>query len=78
MRYSCRMKKTTVTLDDKVWMLVRRRAEREGRPLGQVVNDLLASCFPEAYARPTSVGSFESDVDDLGVNAEKYLREGLR
>lgn len=71
------MKKTTVNLDDKVWMLVRARARREGKPMAQVVNELLKASFPDAYERPTYMGAFEGDVDDLGVNAEKHLREGL-
>jgi hypothetical protein len=72
------MKKTTVNLDDKVWMLVRARARREGKPMAQVINELLAASFPEAYGPLTCIGAFEGDVDDLGINAEKYLREGLR
>ena len=77
-RYSSRMKKTTVNLEDKVWMLVRARARREGRSMAHVINELLAASFAEAYAPLTCIGSFDGDVDDLGVNAEKYLREGLR
>jgi macrodomain Ter protein organizer (MatP/YcbG family) len=72
------MKKTSVTLDDKVWMLVRARARREGKSMAQVINELLAKSFPEAYERPTYIASFEGDVDDLGINAERHLREGLR
>lgn len=78
MRYSRRMKKTTVNLDDKAWLLLRARARREGKSLTQVINDLVAAAFPAAYASPTYVGAFEGEVEDLGINAEKYLREGFR
>jgi hypothetical protein len=72
------MKKTTVNLDDKVWMLVRARASGEGKPIGQVINEILAAAFSDAYAPLRSIGSFDGKIDDLGTNAEKYLREGFR
>ncbi len=71
------MKKTTVNLDDKVWMLVRSRARRERKSMTEVINELLAASFPNAFKRPMSIGAFEGDVDDLGINAEKYLREAI-
>ena len=67
-----------VNLDDKVWLLVRARARRERRPVGQVINDLLVAAFPAAYGPLTSIGAFDGEDDDLGINAEKHLREGLR
>lgn len=71
------MKKTSVNLDDKVWMLVRARARREGKSMAQLINELLMTAFPEAYASPSYIGAFDGDADDLGINAEKHLRVGL-
>lgn len=73
------MPKTTVNLPADVYLRVRARAERAGASMSEVVSDLLASAL-EAVApvRFASHGAGEADVDDLGRNAEKYLREGMR
>ena len=34
--------------------------------------------LPAAGDYPTSIGTADVDVSDLGVNARKYLREDLR
>lgn len=71
------MHKTTVNLPKDLWVPIRLMAEREGRSVSEVVKELLGEAL-EAR-RPTGdfsfIGSGESDVDDLAINAEKYLRE---
>lgn len=73
------MHKTTVTLSDSVYLRVRALAERRRRTVSEVVGELLSEALT-ARARQgfASHGAGEVDVDDLGVNAEKYLAEGLR
>lgn len=74
------MHKTTVSLRPEVWLRLRNRAEREGVAVGSLVNDLLAEALLAGTAgeEPTSIGAGESDITDLGANARKHLRSGLR
>jgi hypothetical protein len=71
------MHKTTVNLRTDVWLRLRNRAQREGVPVGTLVNDLLAEALTAGLGEPTFIGAGESSVSDLGSNAKKYLREGL-
>lgn len=70
--------KTTVNLREPVRLRLEQYAAREGKTLSDAVNDLLAEALlgrsGTAFA---SHGAGEADVDDLGVHAEKYLREGF-
>lgn len=79
MLYSQWVHKTTVTLPDDVHLRVRALAERADRTVSDAVVELLAEALA-ARARGgfASHGAGEADVDDLGVNAEKYLAEGMR
>ena len=72
--------KTTVMLKPNVWLRLRNRADREHVPVGRLINDLLehALVATASDGEPTSLASGESDVDDLGTNAGKYLREMVR
>lgn len=73
------MKKTTVNLPDDLHLRVRQMAEREGITFGEAVTRLLRAGLAGAHDQDfASHAVGEADVDDLGVNAEKYLREGLR
>jgi hypothetical protein len=69
--------KTTVNLRTDVWLRLRNRAQREGVPVGTLVNDLLAEALTAGIGEPTSIGAGESTVTDLARNATKYLREGM-
>lgn len=72
------MHRTTVNLPDALWLRVRNLAEASDRTAGAVVAELLEEALE---ARSSGVflshGAGEADVEDLGENTEKYLREGL-
>lgn len=72
------MRKTTVNLDEHVRLRLEQQAARDDRTLSQLVNELLDEALRQrAGTTFASHGAGEADVDDLGVNAEKYLRDGL-
>lgn len=77
MQYDEGMHRTTVSLPDHLYLRVRNLASRSDRPVGQVVAELLAEALAARSAAFASHASGDADVDDLGVNAEKYLREAL-
>jgi len=69
--------KTTLSLRDDLYLRARALAEREGVSLGEMLNRLVADGLGRRdQSRFTSFAAGEGDPD-LGVNAEKYLREGL-
>ncbi len=69
--------KTTVNLRDDLHLKVRALAQREGVSVGEMFNRLIADALAaREHRRFRSFGAGEGDPD-LGVNAEKYLREGL-
>lgn len=74
------MHKTTVNLRTDVWLRLRNRAERDGTSVAALINELLADALTsgDAGAEPTSIGAGTADVTDLGANARKYLRSGMR
>lgn len=70
--------KTTVNLRDDVYVEVMALAGREEVSLGEMVNRLLAAALRAGGRRRfTSFGAGDGD-DDLGINAEKYLRAELQ
>lgn len=74
------MHKTTVNLRTDVWLRLRNRAERDGVSVAALINELLAEALTagDGGVEPTSIGAGEADVADLGANARKYLRSGMR
>jgi hypothetical protein len=58
------MPRTTLDLDSSVLSELRRRARREGKSMGQVASELLASVLVEEGDRPTS--RFEWKSGSLG------------
>lgn len=69
--------KTTVNLRDDLHLKVRALAQREAVSVGEMLNRLIADALRTRERRRfTSFGVGEGDAD-LGVSAEKYLREGL-
>jgi len=69
--------KTTVNLRDDLHLKLRTLAQREGVSVGEMLNRLLADALAaREQCRFRSFGAGEGDPD-LGLNAEKYLREGL-
>lgn len=71
------MHKTTVTLETDVWLRLRNLSARTGKPVGRLINEMLAKALkPKGRLRFLETGE-SADVDDLGTNAEEYLREGL-
>ncbi len=79
MLYSHFMPKTTVTLPDDVHLRVRALARRSDRTVSDVVGELLLEALAaRTTAGFASHGAGDADVDDLGLNAEKYIAEGLR
>lgn len=78
MPYSQRMAKTTVNLREDIRLRLEQHAARQGTTLSQLVNELLDEALRHRAGRHfASHGAAEADVDDLGLQAEKYLREGL-
>lgn len=79
MLYSECVPKTTVTLPDDVHVRVRALARRSNRTVSDVVGELLLEALAaRATTAFASHGAGKADVDDLGLNAEKYIAEGLR
>lgn len=73
------MAKTTVNLAEHVRLRLEQHAARHGVTLSEAVNGLV----DEALRRRAGDGfashaAGDADVDDLGVQAEKYLSDGLR
>lgn len=78
MLYSPAMAKTTVNLSEDVRLRLEQHAARQGVTVSALVNDLLDEALRNrAGRRFASHAAAEADVDDLGVHAEKYLRDGL-
>ncbi|MGH3441865.1 MAG: hypothetical protein ACRDUY_07455 [Nitriliruptorales bacterium] len=71
------MAKTTVNLRESVRLRLENLAAREGTTLSDLVNELLDDALRRRSGGFASHAAGEADVDDLGVNAEKYLREHL-
>lgn len=72
------MPKTTVNLRAPLRLRLEQQAAREGVTISDLVNDLLEEALRRrAGDRFVSHGAADADVDDLGVHAEKYLRERL-
>lgn len=72
--------KTTVMLKPEVWLRLRNRAQREQLAVGTLINLLLEHALVEGPAGDDleSIGAGSSDIDDLGTNAHKHLRELAR
>lgn len=72
--------KTTVVLWPDVWLRLRNRAQREQVAVGTLVNALLAQALADGPAGDDfeSIGAASSNIDDLGTNARKHLRELAR
>lgn len=72
--------KTTVMLRPNVWLRLRNQADREHVPVGHLINDLLERALTAGTpdVDPASLAAGASDVDDLGTNSTKYLREMVR
>lgn len=78
MLYSRRMAKTTVNLSEHVRLRLEQLASQRGVTISALVDDLLDEALRNrAGRRFSSHAAAEADIDDLGVQAEKYLREGL-
>lgn len=73
------MPKTTVTLSGDVYLRIRNLSAATGRPMGRLIDELLRRALldDDAGAPFASVGMGDADVTDLGINAEKYLAEGM-
>ncbi len=63
------MPRTTSDLDPSVLQELRRRGERERKPLGQVASELLASALAEP-GPPAHAPAFTWRSADLGVPLE--------
>jgi hypothetical protein len=68
------MVRRTITLPESLDQLVRREAA-EGESFSAAVSRLIEAGLATDKPRPAWIGAGSSDVDDLGRNAEKYLRQ---
>lgn len=71
--------KTTVMLSDGLHLRVRALADRGRKSVSEIIEELLEEALVARMGTGfASHGAGEADVDDLGLNAEKYLTEHLR
>lgn len=67
-----------MNLRPAVRLQLERLAAREGRSLSDLINELVEDALrARAGSAFSSHGAGTAEEDDLGVHAEKYLREGL-
>jgi hypothetical protein len=69
--------RTTVNLSQDVRLRLEQLAARQGVSLGSLINELVGEALAHRREAFESHAAGDADVDDLGVNAEKYLAEDL-
>lgn len=77
MSYAVFMHRTTMNLPDDLFVRLRSLGARAGKPVGQVAVELIEEALTARGGSFESHGSGSAEVDDLGINSERYLREGL-
>lgn len=70
--------RTTIVFPDALHLRLRALSERRGQSLGAMVVELLGDVLATREGAFRSHAKGVADVDDLGRESEKYLREGLR
>jgi predicted transcriptional regulator len=69
----------TINLPTDIHLRIRNLADRTGRSLDTVIVELLRDALDRGPGgQPFAlVAAGEADVDDLAINAEQYLADGL-
>lgn len=73
--YGCHMQKTTVYLDEDVYLRLKQIARQHRRAPAEMVREAVAE-YTERHAgkrKPRSIGKFKSGRRDLGQRAEALL-----
>jgi predicted transcriptional regulator len=67
------MHKTTIYLDDRIYMKIRRLAEATGRTQAMIIREALAAYAGGARRTPSSIGAGSSRSGDVSERAEDLL-----
>jgi len=70
------MARTTIDIDAAVMRELKRRQAREGKPLGRLVSELLASALEQPEPAPAT--DFEWTTRSMGSRVELDDKEALR
>jgi hypothetical protein len=67
------MHKTTVYLDDQIYIKIRRLAKATGRTQAMIIREALAAYAGGGRPLPTSVGAGSSGTKDFSERADELL-----
>jgi hypothetical protein len=70
------MSRTTIDIDSTVMRELKRRQLQEGKPIGRIVSELLASAL--AQSEPTPIPDFAWTARGMGALVDLEDKEALR
>jgi hypothetical protein len=70
------MPRTTIDIDSAVMRELKRRQLREGKPIGRIVSELLASALVQS--EPTAIPDFAWTARGMGALVDLEDKEALR